>query len=581
MTPSLSFAQARRLSGWLATHTSDLVPLLTVSVVARVTNRLLGIALLVLPVIALGRIQAGGEVIVGQQVAILVVIAVSKALLRYLEHYTGHWVAFHALQRLRVLLFERLIPQAPAATTGRSGADLTDRATRDIDRIEVFFAHTFPPAVSAVAVPTIALSWLALEVNGWMALGAALWMVAIVIFVPVLSARASWSTADDVASARGDLAAQLGDDLQGIRTLRSFNAVDRRQADIESADVSLVRLRSAAGRGAGVRAGAVSVLRAGSLLAPVLIGVNLGLPPSALAIAATVAVGCWGGMRGLDDFVSNLADAFAATARIQSAADAAPLVVDPSDPAALPADNTLTTHAASLRYPDASTQALADVDATFNAGSWTFVVGVSGSGKSTLASLLVRAWDPDSGSVLLDGVNVAGAALDDLRRRVAYVSQRPVMFSGTLADNLRLGNPTSSDEALWQALTAVDLDGWAASAADGLDSPVGERGLTVSGGQLQRLSIARSLVGQPTVLILDEALSQLDAVTADLVRNRLRGTPTPTGEPLTVIEVTHRADLIPDDAWVYVLDAGRVTEAGVAGELRNQGGDFARVALRA
>nr|MBP8921836.1 ABC transporter ATP-binding protein [Micropruina sp.] len=149
------------LTRWLIGHTRRLVPVLGVAVVARIAGQLMGVALLVLAADAIARTSSGTAVSLPGLVGLLAAVALGKALLRYLEHYAGHWVAFTALQRLRELFFDRLIPQAPAATTGRAGAELTERATRDIDRIEVFFAHTLPPAVAAVAVPGVALAWLA------------------------------------------------------------------------------------------------------------------------------------------------------------------------------------------------------------------------------------------------------------------------------------------------------------------------------------------------------------------------------------------------------------------------------------
>ena len=235
------------LTRWLIGHTRRLVPVLGVAVVARIAGQLMGVALLVLAADAIARTSGGAAVSLPGLVGLLAGVALGKALLRYLEHYAGHWVAFTALQRLRELFFDRLIPQAPAATTGRAGTELTERATRDIDRIEVFFAHTFPPAVSAVAVPALALGWLATATDGLLAAAVAPFVAAIVLVVPLLSHRATWHAAREVADARGAVAAHLGDDIQGVREVLAFGAREARLDGLADADRALASARGRAG----------------------------------------------------------------------------------------------------------------------------------------------------------------------------------------------------------------------------------------------------------------------------------------------------------------------------------------------
>ncbi len=204
------------------------------------------------------------------------------------------------------------------------------------------------------------------------------------------------------------------------------------------------------------------------------------------------------------------------------------------------------------------------------------MVGVSGGGKSTLAHLLPRGFDPDSGTVRLGGVDVSRLSLDELRSRVGFVAQRPTMLSRTLADNLRLAAPDAPDDDLVAALRVAALDDWLAGLPEGLATRIGERGSTLSGGQLQRIALARALVARPSVLVLDEALSQLDGPTARVVRDRLAALP----GPMTVIEVTHRVDLLEDDTFVAVLDAGRLVASGPASTLRKHNEAFAKLEAR-
>ena len=613
------------LARWLVSHTRRLVPILGVSVLARIGDQLAGIALWGTAVLALQRAGAAGtqirtgassapaELHLGIIVVVLVCIALLKAFLRYLEHYAGHWVAFTALQRLRELFFARLVPQAPAATTGRGAAELTGRATRDIDRIEVFFAHTFPPAVTAFVVPAIALLWLGGAV-AWPLAGVLAVFTVAILLVSLGSGGSSWSSARRIAAGRGRVTAHLGDDLGGLREALAYEADGARLAGLDSADAALVRQRARAGRSGAIRAGVIRLLELGQIVALV---VCAALVPGAsgetadgvagsgsigpLALALAVAIGLWAPTRGIADFVDGLDESFAAAARVYTVCEAAPTVRDSprtvpqSSPGTRPrdaeapgesADSDRTTtvsgrspeHATTpavafehvtFRYALEDPAALTDVSFTVAPGSWTYLLGVSGSGKSTSADLLLRGWDPQSGSVRLAGADIRGLALDELRRRVALVPQSPALVTGTLADNLRLGAPDATADELRLALRIADLGTWAEGLEAGLDTPVKGRGRALSGGQLQRLALARALVAGPQVLVLDEALSQLDAAGAERVRDALRTAAGsgPTGR-FTVLEITHRTDLVPDAAPVVVLDAGRVLERGTAGALR-------------
>lgn len=555
---------------WLIGHTRQLLWPLGIASIVGVLGKLTGVAMLVIGALAICRVAQGVVVSLPLLAALLVGLGLIKAVLRYAEQYAGHYVAFTALQRLRELFFDSLLPQAPAATQGRAGADLSGRATRDIDRIEVFFAHTLPPMVAAIVVPAVSVAWLAtVDATLAVVVGVA---TAVALALPLLAAQGSWADARGLARGRGAIASHLGDDIQGIREVRAFGAEDRRLASLAELDDDLVARRSAMGRGLGVRAALTTLVRAAGIIA--LLAIGQGTPASSLAAGLAVAVALWGPSRGLDDFVSGLDSAFAATARVRAIIDRAPVVTDPAQPVTTTGQPSVTFEGVTFTYPGGARPALSSVTTSFPAGRWSCVAGVSGSGKSTMAALLMRGWDPEQGSVRLGGVPVDALLLDELRSTVAYVSQRPTMLSGDIGFNLRLAAPVASEDELWEALRIVDLDGWVHEV--GLGHPVAARGVDVSGGQLQRLALARALVAQPQVLVLDEALSQLDPQTLDTVSQRLRA----ARPGMTIIEITHRADLIADDAHVCVIDAGEVVEEGTAGLLRTSDGPFVRLLAR-
>ena len=210
------------------------------------------------------------------------------------------------------------------------------------------------------------------------------------------------------------------------------------------------------------------------------------------------------------------------------------------------------------------------------AGKRTAIVGASGSGKSTLASLLTRTWDPASGTVTIGGTNVADASLTDMRSTVAYAPQRPYLFNDTLRANLLLAAPDATDEDLESALEAVDLTDWLATEKDGLDTVVGNMGDRLSGGQRQRLALARALLRDAPIVVLDEATSQVDPATEARVREGIAR----VAADSTIVEIAHRISAVRDADQIVVMDAGRVIETGTYAELHARGGALAALEAR-
>ena len=219
-------------------------------------------------------------------------------------------------------------------------------------------------------------------------------------------------------------------------------------------------------------------------------------------------------------------------------------------------------------------QALRKVNLVVNKGERVVVCGPSGSGKSTIFALLQRFYDANSGSVLVDGVDVRDVAPADLRRRFAYVEQESIIFAGTIADNIRFGKPDASDAEVRAAARAALVDEYVGQLADGYDSLVGERGVMLSGGQKQRLAIARALLKDAPILLLDEATSALDAQSEKLVQTALYR----LMAGRTTLVIAHRLATIRDADRILVLDGGRLINEGTHAELMKKGGRYADLA---
>jgi ABC-type multidrug transport system fused ATPase/permease subunit len=602
------------------------LPPLGASFAFRLVGQLLSTALLA---IAVWGVATGAGV--GRTLAVLVVLALVKGVARYLEQFTGHTVAFRALAILRVHFFERLEPQAPAAVDGRRTGDLLARVTRDIDRVEVFFAHTLVPAATAVVTPVAVLVWLAAWAHPLLAaIALVAWLVAGAA-VPVWGVRRTAAAAVGLRVARGDVAQHVTDSVQGVREVLAFDATGRRLDELDAASGRVgTALRTGAAT-VGLRRGVSAFLVPATLLALTWAGAGLvadgtlAWPRLAVALAAVLAT--YPAVLAVEEFAADLDQAFASARRVFEVTDAPPATSDPATPVTLPpavpdtpsvgglgqatrdkvhppapsgaplpapaasdassaaepgpagrGGRTVTFEHVAFAYPGPPrTPALDGVDLVVPAGTTTALVGASGAGKSTLVHLLLRYWDPDAGTIRLDGVDVRDLALADLRAQVSLVPQRPHLFAGTLADNLRLARPDATDADLDAACALARLDDLVARLPAGYGTPVGEMGSRLSGGQRQRLAIARAVLQDAPVLVLDEATSQLDTATQASLLAALRD----LSAGRTVIQVAHRLETVRAADQIAVLDAGRVVERGTHDELAAAGGAYAALLARA
>ena len=265
------------------------------------------------------------------------------------------------------------------------------------------------------------------------------------------------------------------------------------------------------------------------------------------------------------NLVVNVSRAQASTARIKEVLDAEPAVAEPAEPC-VPRNDDIEFEQVSLRYGQGETPVLRDLSFVIRQGETVGVIGATGSGKSSLISLIPRLYDASSGRVLIGGVDVRRMGIRELRRRVGLVMQEAFLFSGSVADNLRFGNERASGEAMESAARDAQAAGFIRDLPDGYGGAVEQRGRNFSGGQKQRLSIARTLLQEPRILILDDSTSAVDLITeADLRRDlarRMKGR--------TLIVVAQRITAVMDADRILVLDAGRLAASGThAGLLRD------------
>ncbi|WP_154604959.1 amino acid ABC transporter ATP-binding/permease protein [Arthrobacter sp. AQ5-05] len=540
-------AIANGARGWLA-----------LSLLARVIGTAAAIALLAVPVWAIGQTASHGAAAldIPRLAAGLVVLAVLKAALRYAEQYTGHHAAFTLLAQMRLDLYDALLPQAPGVVSAEGSGRLMSVATRDIDRIEVFFAHTVVPAITAVLIPCASAAAIWVLAGPLPALLAALSFVVGGATVPLLGSGGAAVSARKVLELRASLAQHVAEDVAGLAEIRSFGAEPQRMAQLLALEDGIANHLRRGGNALAFRS--ASGFAWPWLAATALLGLAAAgaAPLPAMLAAAAVVLATAPTLSSIEALAHSLPLALAAGRRYLALLSRPPAVTDDGDSSfpdsGCPGGRQVSVEDVTVRYPGMDAAVFAGLNLEIPAGTHLAVTGRSGAGKSTLARLLMRELDPDAGRVVLGGVNIRTIPLAALRRAVTVVEQGAVLLSGSVLENLRLGNEDLTPADAWLALEQASLAEYVRSLPGELDTQIGANGERLSGGQRQRLALARALARNPAVLILDEATSHQDPVTQDAIRRA-----TLERSDCTVMTIAHRSDAIGAGVESVALQGGR------------------------
>ena len=515
---------------------------------------------------------------------LVALLARLKAGLRYLEQFTGHYVAFRALELLRTRVFASLWPKAPGIMARSRSGDMVASLTRDIDRIEVVYAHTVAPVVCAYVLTPAALV-VGGAVLGWSAMALPVVAAALALAViPYAGTRRAIDATTAQLAARADLAAHVTDSLYGLEDVLIFGRAGDRIEETAALGAKVASSGSLPAWVAGLRRGA-NILAAGMsaawIIAAGLSDATISLPLAAAGAVAALRV--WEGPQALEDAASSLDASLAAARRIYTLAHAPQPCPDGSG--ILMPERGLSVEFDDVRYtyPEREREVLRGVSLRIPAGSHTVLAGRSGSGKSTLVHLVERYDDPTSGTVRIGGIPTTDLKVASLHACVVGVSQKSQIVAGTIADNLRLGVPGATEVELWRSLAVAGLEGDVRAMPEGLATRVGggtshgrPTGYALSGGQVQRLCLARAVLMRPAVLILDEFAAALNRELEAGIRANLRA----ALPDATIIEVSHRLDAVREADTVAVLSSGRlvltgppadITEARVRAAVRENG----------
>ena len=516
------------------------------------------------------------------QVAIVGVrfFGISRGIFRYLERLVSHDVTFRLLARWRVWFFQALEPLAPARLWQYHSGDLFSRVIGDIGTLEGFYVRAIAPPLVAILIMII----MAIIFN---TVGPAYAWVLIVFLIfggvglPVLMNFFSKNISPQIIQARSNLNKEIIDGIQGMPDLLTCSPADVQIQRVNQAGRQLTGLQARMAGLSSIQSASV-VLLANLCMVAILIFAIQSISQDQLAgvllgVLALGALTSFEAVQPLPVAAQHLESNRIAAGRLYELVDAEPIVTDPADPETLPDDNYLAIRDLSFKYPIQSLAetsiaysdfVLKNIGFTLPQGTHIAIIGPNGAGKTTLIDLLQRFWEYQYGSIKLDGNEFQRYRQADIRSRIATIPQNIYLFSTTIRENLLIARPEATDEEIIYASQAAHLHDMVQSLPDGYNTWIGEQGLRLSAGERQRLAIARALLKDSPLLILDEPTSNLDSTTEKAVLDSIQS----YCQGHSTVTITQRFVNLEAMDEILVLKDGDLIEHGSHAELiSNQG----------
>jgi thiol reductant ABC exporter CydC subunit len=512
------------------------------------------------------------------QVAIVGVrfFGISRGVFRYLERYISHEVNFRLLARLRVWFYRALEPLAPARLMHYRSGDLLTRIVADIETLEHFYVRVIAPPLVAALVA--GLMWFLMGAYGrGLAIITLIFLALAGAGLPFLIHRLSRGVGRRMVAVRADLNAAMVDGVQGMAELLAFNDEDRHQERVEALSGELITLQRRMAWIGGLHASVTGLLMNLATLAVLAVAIPLvsqgRLDGVYLALLALAVMASFEAVYPLPLAFQYLESSLEAARRMFDIVDAQPAVSDPAQPASSSGDYSLSVRDIRFSYAADEPPALSGISFVLPQGGSLAVVGPSGAGKSTLVNLLLRFWDYDAGQILLGGHELRTYRQEDVRAMIGVVSQHTHLFNASVRENLLLARPGARQADLERIAGLAQIHEFIQSLPEGYDTWIGEQGLKLSGGQRQRLAIARALLKNAPILILDEPTANLDPLTERAVMGAIQG----LMAGRTTLIITHRLAGLETVDEIVVLRTGHIVERGRHADLWPMGGLYRRM----
>ncbi|MCP4000910.1 MAG: ABC transporter ATP-binding protein [Gammaproteobacteria bacterium] len=500
----------------------------------------------------------------------------------YIENYTGHYVAFKILAAFRDQFYFAMLPLAPAKTAKLQSGEAVSRVMTDCERIEPFYAHTVAPAVTAIIVPLVILAWCYTIEPSFVYVLTPFYLGTTVVLPWIVSKLGGDGV--DYRRQLGEVNAFVSDSIQGVRDTVAFGYEKQRARHLFTVGAQMQEGQEKLyGADANQRALAEIFITVG-ILASALWGTELALEGKIEVLTelpAMIAVSIVGFYLsvGLANNYTDFRVSIYAARRLFGMMDQDPAVEDT-------ATSTPTIQASSVSFDNVEFEYDADdkdwsrqkkvfdgFDVNIAPGKHVALVGPSGTGKSTVVNLLLRQWDVQGGSIAVGGHALQAFPLEELQKQFAVVSQRSFIFNDTIRANILMGKFDATEDEIMAAAREAGLEGFLATAADGLGTQCGERGSKISGGQRQRVAIARAVLKNAPIVLLDEATSSLDIETELSVMTALKK----LTQGRTTLTIAHRLSTVVDSDEILVMLEGKIAERGSHKELVALGGWYSKM----
>lgn len=496
-------------------------------------------------------------------ITVMIVIAVLRGILHYVEQYCNHFIAFKLLAIIRHKVFASLRKLCPAKLEGRDKGNLISIITTDIELLEVFYAHTISP----IAIATLTSMIMVIFIGGYHWLAGLLALAAYLIVgvaIPMWNGKRGSQKGMEFRTSFGELNSFVLDSLRGLDETIQYGQGEKRKEQMSKRSKNLAEMQESLSKMEGSQrsfTNMVILLASFGMLALTIWLYAKGEMGFEGILTCTIAMmGSFGPVVALSSLSNNLNQTLASGERVLSLLEETPLVEEiPGDVETSGAESMehgfTGAEAENVTFAYGEEVILDNYSLKLQPGKITGIHGASGSGKSTLLKLLMRFWDVQDGSVSVDGTDVRKIPTKHLRDMESYVTQETHLFHDSIANNIAIAKPGASREEIMEAAKKASIHDFIMTLSKGYDTEVGELGDTLSGGEKQRIGIARAFLHECPLILLDEPTSNLDSLNEGIILKSLKE----SAEKKTVVLVSHRVSTMNVADVVYEMENGRIS----------------------